>query len=76
MLIAVIVLAAPFPLSGGITAQAADFEVYAEKIPHGKTGKNLTVSFTDTDLHRHTHTHTHTGTYMCTQTYAQPQAQT
>lgn len=45
MLIAVIVLAAPFPLSGGITAQAADFEVYAEKIPHGKTGKNLTVSF-------------------------------
>ncbi len=46
----VMILAAAFmlvsiPFPGPVTAFAAEFDVYSEKIPHGKTGKNLTISF-------------------------------
>ncbi len=40
-----LLLSAVLPLAGELTAWAADLQVYSEKIPHGKTGKSLTVSF-------------------------------
>lgn len=45
VMIAVAVMVTSVPLPGGITAWAAEVEVTSEKIPHGKTGKNLTVTF-------------------------------
>ena len=39
-----LLLSAVLPLAGELTAWAADLQVYSEKIPHGKTGKSLTVS--------------------------------
>ena len=45
MILAAAFLLASIPFPGQVTAFAAEFDVYSEKIPHGKTGKNLTISF-------------------------------
>lgn len=45
IMMAAAIFATSIPCFGFITAWAAEVEVTSEKIPHGKTGKNLTVSF-------------------------------
>ncbi len=43
--LAAVMVMASVPFPGRITAWAAELDVYADKIPHGKTGKNLTITF-------------------------------
>ena len=45
MMMATVMLATSVPMPGSITAWAAEVEVTSDKIPHGKTGKNLTINF-------------------------------
>lgn len=45
MVLAAVLIQASIPFPGQLTALAAELDVYAEKIPHGRTGRNLTISF-------------------------------
>ncbi len=45
MMMATVMLVTSVPMPGSITAWAAEVEVTSDKIPHGKTGKNLTINF-------------------------------
>lgn len=45
VLLAAVLLIVSVPFPEELTAWAAEVEVYSDKIPHGKTGKNLTVTF-------------------------------
>ncbi len=46
LLMAVALMILSVPLTGMTDALAGDVQIYIDKIPNGKTGKNMTVSFT------------------------------
>ncbi len=43
--LAVLLMAGTMPATGFMAAHASDVEIKIDKIPHGKTGKKLTISF-------------------------------